>query len=104
MTETVTQTILDKTVPIPKRLIRSTSLSNQDKMVFGALAYLAGIHSSNDIPAQCYVTEADIAGVLGTHKRGISTSLSRLRDSRNIEWSVEMTHAGWGYKVKLLWD
>ena len=98
------QNIRDRTVPIPKRLIRSTSLSNQDKMVFGALAYLANANSENDIPAQCHVTEADIADVLGIHKRGISTSLSRLRDCRNIKWAIEMTSTGWGYKVELLWD
>jgi len=104
------QEILGKTVLIPKRLIRSDSLTNHDKAVFGALSYLAvktESDSSDAPPSHCQVTESDIADLLGMQVRNVPQSLTKLQTCRHIKWSVVPTSKGlasWGYQVELLWD
>jgi hypothetical protein len=104
------QDILGKTVLIPKRVIRSQSLTSHDKAVFGALAYLA-TNAANDTPdtppSHCQVTESDIAELLGMQERNVHQALTKLQGHQHIKWSAVPTSKGlasWGYQVELLWD
>jgi len=104
------QEILGKTILIPRRLVRSNSLTNNDKAVFGALSYLA-IKAEGDLPdtppSHCQVTESDIAELLGIQVRNVSTALTKLQTCQYIKWSAVPVSRGlssWGYQVELLWD
>jgi DNA-binding MarR family transcriptional regulator len=104
------QEILGKAVLIPRRLIRSDSLTNNDKAVFGALSYLA-TKAENDAPdmppSHCQVTESDIAELLGMQVRNVSTALTKLQAYQYIKWSAIPVGKGlssWGYNVELFWD
>jgi len=104
------QEILGKTVLIPRRLVRSNSLTNHDKAVFGALSYLA-TKAESDLPdtppSHCQVTESEIAELLGMQDRNVSTALTKLQACQYIKWSAVPMSKGlsnWGYQVELFWD
>jgi hypothetical protein len=100
--------LLNETVPLPKRLIRDSSLLPQDKVVFAAISLHAKKQNSIELlPTRCIVTEDQIADTANLPKNIVVTSFSRLRDHFFLTWNVICITEGlssWAYQVELFWD